>query len=143
MKQIYNKITTFWNGLEKKNKTVVKGILLVVIFSIVLIGIRNSYANVEGAYLNDQTVSGLLFSDASLEYENGLTTYTVDVSNTLEEEYNLKNINIIFKDKNNKEIVTLIGYVGENLKVTDKKILEASVDKELKDIEAIQYIVNK
>ena len=143
MKKLYNEITTFWNGLEKKNKTVVKGVLLVVIFSIVLIGIGNSYSNVEGAYLNDQTVSGLLFSDASLEYENGLTTYTVDVSNTLEEEYNLKNINIIFKNKNNNEIVTLIGYIGENLKITDKKILEASVDKELKDIEAIQYIVNK
>lgn len=143
MKELYNKITTFWNGLEKKNKTVVKGVLLVVIFSIVLIGIRNSYANVEGAYLNDQTVLGLLFSGASLEYENGLTTYTVDVSNTLEEEYNLKNINIIFKDKNNKEIVTLIGYIGENLKISDKKILEASVDKELKDIDKIQYIVNK
>ena len=143
MKETYNKITSFWNNLEKKNKTIVKGILLVIVFSIVLIGIRNSYANVEGAYLNDQTVSGLLFSDASLEYENGLTTYTVDVSNTLEEEYNLKNINIIFKNKNNNEIVTLIGYIGENLKITDKKILEASVDKELKDIEAIQYIVNK
>lgn len=140
---MYNKITTFWNKLEKKNKTIIKGFFLVVLCSIVLISIGNSYSNVEGAYLNDQTVSGLLFSGASIDFEDGLTTYTVDVSNTLEEEYFLKNINIIFKDKNNKEIVTLIGYVGETLKVTDKKVLEASVDKELKDIETIQYIVNK
>lgn len=143
MKQLCDKITTYWNKLNKKNKMMMKTLLIIIVFSIILIGIGSSYSKVEGAYLNDQTVSGLLFSDASLEYNEGLSTYIVNVSNTLESDYSLKNINIIFKDKNDKEIISLVGYIGDNLKISDQKILQASVDKEITNIEKIEYIVNK
>lgn len=134
------------NELNKitRNQKIV-GILTIFLF-LGVIGfqmIKGSFATADENYLKSQTVENLEFGEAVLDYENGLSTYTVEVKNTLDDDYTLKTINIIFKDSEGKEIENLLGYIGDTLKGKEVKILEASVDKEITNISSIEYVINK
>lgn len=139
MKQLLNK----FKNLNVKQKNTFYLILFAVISIGIVIKLGISYSQVVNGPFDDQTVSGLEFKNAELEYEDGLSRYTVDVTNTLKEKYNLNSINIIFKDKDGKEIVTLLGYIGEEIDVSETKLLDTSIDIEISNIDSIKYVVNK
>ena len=63
--------------------------------------------------------------------------------NDLKSDYALKNVSITFKDTSGKEIITLLGYVGETIKSEEIKYLDTSVDMELTNIGSITYTINK
>ena len=138
-----NKIKEYINKLSKTQKKMIIGGIVVFLLAIVTIGIGVSMANTESGYLSVQTVEGLTFENAKLVYENGISTYTVEVVNDLEEDYNLNNINIIFKDGDGNEIVSLLGYIGNKLAVGETKLIDASIDQEITDITSIEYVINK
>ena len=121
--------------------------ILVGIVGILLIGLTvsliPSLSSTESSYLSDQTIDGLSFEKANLEVVNGVSTYTVEVTNDLDKDYSLKNINIVFKDGSGQEIETLLGYIGDKLEVGETKLIDASIDKELTDIVKIEYVINK
>ena len=137
MKKILDKI----NGMSKRNK-IILGICSIFVIGAIIVGLGASYSSTESGYLTDQTVSGLSFENAELSINNGVSTYTVDVTNDLEEVYSLKTINIVFKDSSGNETV-LLGYIGDKLSVSETKIMEASIDIELTDIVSIEYRINK
>jgi len=112
------------------------------ILAVVVILIGSSFADPNIGYLRNQTVDGLSFENAELVYENGVTTFTVEVYNESGEKYSLKNISINLKDKNGK-VTTLIGYIGENLDEDEAKLIRASIDQDLSSTENLEYIVNK
>ena len=138
-----NKIKEYINKLTKNQKKMIIGAISLFLLAIITIGIGVSYSSTESGYLSDQTVEGLTFENAKLVYENGISTYTVEVVNDLEEDYNLNNINIIFKDGDGNEIVSLLGYIGNKLAVGETKIIDASIDQEITDITSIEYVINK
>ena len=141
--KLLNKIKEEIHKLSKNQKI---GILVGIV-GILLIGLTvtlmPSLSSTETGYLSDQTIDGLSFEKASLEVINGVSTYTVEVTNDLDKDYSLKNINIIFKDTSGNEIETLLGYIGDKLKVGETKLIDASIDKELTDIGSIKYVINK
>lgn len=95
-----------------------------------------------GISLNDVTVDGVNISDIEIKEENGITKYEANIKPL--EERNINYIKIIFNDKDNANIVTLIGYVGTNLKSQEKKIINASTDADLSQAKSIKYeIVNR
>ena len=138
-----NKIKQYINKLSKTQKKMMVGGISCFFLSILILGLGVSYSSTESGYLSNQTVEGLTFENASLIYENGVTTYTVEVVNDLEEDYNLNNINIIFKDGDGKEIVSLLGYIGDKLSVGESKQIDTSIDQEISNIISIEYKINK
>ena len=138
-----NKVKENINKLSRSQKIGILGGIVGILLITLTVTLLPSLSSTESSYLADQTVEGLSFENANLEVANGVSTYTVEVTNDLDKEYTLKNINIIFKDGSGQEIETLLGYIGENLEVEETKVIDASIDKELTDIVKIEYVINK
>ena len=139
MKKLLNKVKEF----IKKNKIAVLVTSLVILVGIiVLIGRNISVADPNSGYLRNQSVDNLSFENANLVYENGITTFTVNVYNESGSLYTLKNISINITDSSNS-VTTLIGYIGEELEKDEGKLITASIDKDLSDYTSLEYVVNK
>ena len=143
MKQLMNKVKENINKLSRSQKIGILGGIVGILLITLTVTLLPSLSSTESSYLADQTVEGLSFENANLEVGNGVSTYTVEVTNDLDKDYSLKNINIIFKDGSGQEIETLLGYIGENLEVGETKLIDASIDKEITDIVKIEYVINK
>ena len=116
-----------------KNKKIMLGTLGGLVLLLGILGIiKSTFAIDDSDYLNVQIVDDLEFTNAFENYTDNIYTFNVEVTNTKEEEYKLKTIDVVFKDKNNNEIEILNGYIGDSLG-----------SKEIKDIGSISYIINK
>lgn len=114
----------------------------IVIIAVVVFLIKVTLASPYSGYLKNQVVDGLSFENASVVYENGITTFKVEVYNETDDVYTLKNINIKLTDEENNEF-TLIGYIGESLEKEEGKYLQASIDQNLSSSLKLEYTVNK
>ena len=114
---------------------------LVIVFMIVFL-IGKTIADPNSGYLRNQTVDSLSFENANLVYENGITTFTVEVYNESGESYSLKNISINLTNDSN-DVTTLVGYIGEELETDEGKLITASIDQDLSDSTSLEYVVNK
>lgn len=131
------------NKFSKKQKIVV-GVMSFLLVSVISFNLlKSAFANPDNNYLADQTIDGISFENAKLNYNNGISNYTVEVINDNNKDYDLKTINVVFKDSKGKEITTLLGYLGENLSANEKRILEISTDNELSNVKSINYLINK
>lgn len=127
-----------------KNKKIMLATLGGIALLLGILGIiKSTFAIDDSEYLNVQIVDDLEFTNAFENYTDNIYTFNVEVTNTKEEEYKLKTIDVVFKDKNNNEIEILNGYIGDSLGSKEKKILSVSVDKEIKDIGTISYKINR
>lgn len=127
-----------------KNKKIILISLITLFVLFLIVGVyKKAFATGDVEYLRNQTVDNIEFKNAKETYSNNIYTYNVEITNSLKEIYNLKTIEVIFKDSENNVIEDLIGYVGESLEATETKTLSVSVDKEIKDIATIEYKINK
>ena len=138
-----NKIKEKIYKLSRNQKIGILGGIVGILLIGLTVSLMPSLSSTESSYLSDQTIDGLSFEKANLEVVNGVSTYTVEVTNDLDKDYSLKNINIVFKDGSGQEIETLLGYIGDKLEVGETKLIDASIDKELTDIVKIEYVINK
>ena len=137
MKKVLDKII----GMSKKNK-IILGVCSIFLIGFIIMVLGVSYSDTNSGILKDQIVSGLDFKNARLSTADGLSTYTVDVSNNSGESYSLKTISVILTDSSDNK-TTLIGYIGNELSVSESKKLMASIDIELTNIVSVEYIINK
>jgi len=137
MKQLLTDI----KKIIKKNKIPTLILSLVILVGTILL-VGTSFADPNSGYLRNQTVDGLSFENASLVYENGITTFTVEVYNESGDTYSLKNISINLKDKDGT-VITLIGYIGELLDIDEAKLISASIDQDLSSSVNLEYVINK
>lgn len=115
---------------------------LVLALGILLILIGNSLATSDSTILKNQVVDNLSFENASLEYMNNTSTFKVEVTNNNSDIYNLKYIEINFKDE--KDISTkLIGYIGESIEVGETREIVASIDKDITNSVSLEYAIIK
>ena len=114
-------------------------IIIVIIGSVLLYNFTTSKAIDTTTLLSDQVVDNLKFMKTKLE-NNKLT---VVVYNQLEENYNLKTIDVEFQDENYNKITTVRGYIGESIDNKDMKQLVVSTDVDLSNASHIKYIINK
>ena len=141
--KLLNKIKEGIHKLSRNQKIGILGGIVGILLIGLTVSLMPSLSSTESSYLSDQTIDGLSFEKANLEVVNGVSTYTVEVTNDLDKDYSLKNINIVFKDGSGNEIETLLGYIGDKLEVGETKLIDASIDKELTDIVKIEYVINK
>ena len=90
--------------------------------------------------IKDQVVDGLKFKNRVFVIQDGVSRIITEVTNNTGTDYSIKEYNIIIKDKNGKTLATLTGYVGEVIKNKDTKIIDTSIDRDLRDVATIEYI---
>jgi hypothetical protein len=128
--------------MRKENfKTVLTLFSLFVVSGVLLILAGRSLGDPNSTILREQEVDGLVFKNATIEYVEGITTFTVEVENTLED-MNLRYININFKDENENN-TRLVGYIGDSIKSKETKLIVASIDKDITNSIDITYSINK
>ena len=93
--------------------------------------------------IKDQEVEGLTMTNTSLVYENGTTTLVTEVINNTKEDYTLKRIKIIVKDKEGNIITTLIGTIADTIKPGESRIIDSDTPIDLSEAESIEYSVIK
>lgn len=132
------KIKIYYKKFQKP--LIIIAILIIALF----IGfvVKNSFSDPNTGYLRNQTINNLSFENAALVFENGITTYTVEVHNESGDVYDLKTISVNLKDKDQK-VTTLIGYIGNLLDKDETKILKVSIDQDLSNTISVDYVVNK
>lgn len=126
----------------KENKKLLLLLAALLVVSIIIFIVGNTFADPNTGYLRNQAVDNLSFENAELVYENGITTFTVEVYNESGDIYSLKNISINLTDENDN-VTTLIGYIGETLDKDESKLITASIDQDLSSSVSLEYVVNK
>ncbi len=98
-------------------------------------------ANTNEDVIKDQKVEVFEFTNTSLVYENGMSTLGTTVTNTSEEAVTLTEFNIHVKDANGNEIVELKGFVGEELKAHESRLITSYCTADLTTASSITYEV--
>ena len=99
-------------------------------------------ANTDDAVVGEQTIDGLKFTNITLISEGESTVYTADVVNTTDAAIDVKSFNVTFKDKDGKEIVTILVFVGSNIAPNESASVSASVDMSLLNAKSVEYVRN-
>ena len=121
-------------------KRIIIGVAVLVL-AIVIYGVGRSLAS-PNSQSKTVKVDGLLFENASVEYKNKLSTFTVDVYNENKKTVNMESIDVVLTNKKN-ESVTLT-YEIESLETDEgRKIIISRIDYDLRDYNKIKYIINK
>ena len=127
---------------KDKKKLIIQGsiIVLIIVLGVVIINFAVSHANPNSAdFLKDQRVDGLLFTRTKYETNKLI----VIVKNESDEVYNLKTIDVTFKDNSGNEITTVNGYIGDKIEANGKKQLVVQTDIDLSSANTITYTINK
>ena len=99
-------------------------------------------ANTTEDIVKDYEVDGFRFSRTALVIEYGQSKLTTEVKNLTDKDIELKSFNIVLKDKNGNEMVTLLGYVGEVIKAGETKSIISQTDVDLTKAKGIEYSIN-
>lgn len=122
-----------------KNKrliTCIGIIVLVIISSVICI---MSFG--KGKLTKDVKLDGIKISEIEIKSNDGVSTYKGEIKATKDIDLNYVDIKLLDKDK--KEIVTLIGYVGKKLNKGETYKIEANTDADIKNAERIDYTIHK
>ena len=65
--------------------------------------------------------------------------FTADVTNKSKEDKDIDSIKITLKDKNNKELTVLTGYIGGTIKSNETKQIVSNSDFTLKNVKTVEY----
>ena len=98
--------------------------------------------NEKEEFKKDQNINGIEISNINLTYENNMSTFTATVTNKTKVVKRVGIIDIIIKDKENKEVVTLKGMIDRNLNVNESASINASTNIDLTSYEKIEFKVN-
>ena len=129
------------NKLSEKHRILLStGIFAFLIAMIALVGV--SLSSPSTTILQNKEIEGLEIKNMNLEYNEGVSTYTAEITNTNENSYNLKYIEIVFEDsEGNKD--TLIGYIGNVLESKETKEIKSSIDKDVTNAVSVEYNIIK
>lgn len=99
--------------------------------------------NTSEEVIQDKTLEEFTFTNTSMIYENGSTTLETTVTNTSNQTSYLQEFLIHAKDEDGKEIVTLIGFVGDSIAAGESKVITSGVSMDLTNAKSITYEVKR
>lgn len=99
--------------------------------------------NSEENVVKDQEVETFKMTNTSLTYDGKMSTLLTDVTNISQNKEMLKSFNIIVKDKDGNEIITLLGYIGEEIEPGEIRTITSGTDMDLSKAASIEYTINK
>ena len=125
---------------KKQILLIVNMVFILIVVSTLIYGFTfslNSVNTFNGIKLNDVVIDDIKLSDIDIVESDGITKYVANIST--KKEQNINYVRILFKDENNKTIVSIIGYVGTSLTTKDTREINASTDADLTKTKAIEY----
>lgn len=93
--------------------------------------------------IKDQTVEVFSFSKTSLVYSGGTSTLITSVKNNSSKTEYIKSFNIIVKDANGNLVVTMLGYIGEEIPAGETRQITSNTDLNLSKAGSIEYTINR
>lgn len=139
-----NKVKDFIKNIGKTKLIIGLSCILAIVIAVITLGITfsnndiNVFNNVE---LKDVEIDTLELNTIDIEEENG--TYTYKAVLLAKEPTEVNYVEILIKDSEGKEIVTLIGYVGKSLSQNEVFNISASTDADISKLNSIDYKVVK
>ncbi len=88
-------------------------------------------SNTNPEIIKEEQYKGLKFSNITLIITKNTSTLSMDVTNTENIENSISQVNIPLKDKNGNVIITLVGYIGDDLKPNETRTIKASTSANL------------
>lgn len=131
-----------FKDLKTTNKLLLFGCLVVLIAAVVIISIRGTAASSETVNIPNKIVDGISFENATIESENGISTFKADVYNENKSLYQIKYVTINFTYESGNTI-SVKGYIGDSLLPDAGKKLVVSVDEDLSDVVDLEYVITK
>ncbi len=81
--------------------------------------------------IKDESYGGLNFTNTTLVNDNGQYTLSIDVTNPTKADIDLEQVNIVLKDKDGNEIISLLGYIGDPVKPDETRTITSFADADL------------
>lgn len=97
--------------------------------------------NTNEGVVEDKKLEEFSFTNTSMIYENYTTTLEVTVTNTSENTAYLKEFNIYAKDAEGNILVTMKGFVGDNIPAGESKVITSYASIDLTKAARIDYEV--
>ena len=91
----------------------------------------------------DQNIEGIMITNTSLVYEDGISYLKATVTNNTGSDYELNEYKINVKDNNGNIIATMPGYVGSVIKNGESKTINTMISEDLSKAYSIEYEVVK
>ena len=104
---------------------------------------KDTKINTSKKVIKDQKVEVFKMTNTTLVYENKMSTLTTEVTNTSKETTYIKSFNIVVKDKTGNEMITLLGYIGQEIPAGETRTITSSTDLDISKAGSIEYSVNK
>lgn len=99
-------------------------------------------ANTNTNVIAEQDFEGLKINNVSLITEGETSVFTADVVNTTSENIEVKSFDIIMKDANGNEVITLLGYIGNTIAPNNSSTITSSVEMDLSNVVTVEYVRN-
>ncbi len=96
-------------------------------------------ANTNENVIKNQVVDVFSFENTSLLYENGTSTFETTVTNTSDIAVYVSEFKIHLKDEQGNEIVTLTGYIGNQLDAHESRTITSSATQNLMLASILEY----
>ena len=93
--------------------------------------------------LENKSVNNLEIKNANIKTSDGISVFTADVTNKSKEDKDIDSIKITLKDKNNKELTVLTGYIGGTIKSNETKQIVSNSDFTLKNVKTVEYEIER
>lgn len=122
-------LTTVGCGCDKKKKEEKKDVKVV--------------ENTEKDVIKDQEVEVFKMTNTSLVYDGSLSTLVTDVTNTSTETQYMKSFDIIVKDKDGQEMLTMLGYIGEEIPGGETRTITSNTDMDISKAGSVEYKINR
>lgn len=97
--------------------------------------IPNNHENV----VKEQKINNFTFENVSLIYQGGISTFSVDIYNELQEDVYLNNFKVILKNENGTEITTLDVAVEDTIQTGTSLTMTITSDIDLSDAYSVEY----
>ena len=129
-------------NMVKENKKILLLLLIIIIIILMVILIpkadkpkqkRDIYYHEEAGIVKDEEYKGIEFTNISMSTEKGYTTFKATVTNKSDKDIETENVYINLKDKNNKVIVKLLGFIPDGLKKGESKKINSSIKGDYKN----------
>ena len=115
-----------------------KNIILIFLLLVTLTGCGKT--NNEETKKEEKEISGLKLEFISLEYNKGISTLKVRVTNESDRETIEKYVNILYKNKEGNIVYTALGYI-KKLSPKEDTVLIVNDTIDLSNVESVEYEV--
>ena len=104
---------------------------------------EEAIVNYEKDVAKDQEMEAFKMTNTSLTYENWMSKLRTEATNTSNETQFLKSFDIIVKDKYGQLMITMIGYIGEEVPAGETRIVTSYADIDISNAASIEYKINR